>query len=96
MEESPCWEANNHSCSQKIPRLLWNREGSLSSSQEPAAGPYREPNASSPQLPTLQNNRNGFSLFFVFIVHTFAHNEKFALSTDDSKWLHKAESFLII
>jgi hypothetical protein len=28
-------------------------EGSLSCSQEPATGPYPQPDASSPQLPTL-------------------------------------------
>jgi hypothetical protein len=24
MEETPCWEANSHSASQEIPRILWN------------------------------------------------------------------------
>jgi hypothetical protein len=24
MEQNPSWEANNHSASQEIPRLLWN------------------------------------------------------------------------
>jgi hypothetical protein len=35
MEQSPSWEANNHSSSQEIPHILWNP-----CSKEPATGHY--------------------------------------------------------
>jgi hypothetical protein len=47
---SRSWEANSLSASQEIPRLLLP-EGSLPCLQEPATGPYPEPDESSPQLP---------------------------------------------
>jgi hypothetical protein len=54
MEQSPSWEANNQSASQDIPHQnFMELGGSLPCSQEPTTGPYREPDASSPDLPTL-------------------------------------------
>jgi hypothetical protein len=41
------WEIDNHLARQEILRFM-EPEGSLQWSQEPAAGPYTEPDASSP------------------------------------------------
>jgi hypothetical protein len=49
MERSHFWEANNHSASQKMTRLLYNLEGSLPWSQEPMTEPYPGSYESSPQ-----------------------------------------------
>jgi hypothetical protein len=42
MEQSPSWEANRSSATQEIPRVLWNPEGSIPHSQQPATCPYPE------------------------------------------------------
>jgi hypothetical protein len=44
-EQSPSWDADSHSYSLKIPRLLWwgLPDGSLPWSQEPNIGPHSEP-----------------------------------------------------
>jgi hypothetical protein len=47
MEQSPSWEAYSHPASQEIPRRLWNRF------QDPAAGPYPEPDEPSPHLTSI-------------------------------------------
>jgi hypothetical protein len=47
IEQSPSWETDKHSAS------LDNHLVSLPYSQKPATGSYPEPDASSPQLPTL-------------------------------------------
>jgi hypothetical protein len=52
-EQSPSWEADSHSASQQNSRPFMEPEGSLQCSQQPATGPYPEPDASNPQLPTL-------------------------------------------
>jgi hypothetical protein len=49
-EQSPSWEANSHSASQEISRLLWNPKVFLPGSQEPAKGPCPEQDESSPHL----------------------------------------------
>jgi hypothetical protein len=46
MEQSPLWDADSQPASQFI-----ETEGSLSGSQQPANGPYSDPDASSSQLP---------------------------------------------
>jgi hypothetical protein len=48
MEHSPYSEANSRSYSQEIPPPFMVREDLLSWSQEPATGPYSEPEESSP------------------------------------------------
>jgi len=48
MEQNLPREANSHSSSKEIPSLLWNP-----CSQQPATGPYPEPDASNTHLPTL-------------------------------------------
>jgi len=50
MEQRPSWEADSHSASQDIPEFYG---GQLPCSQGPTTGPYSEPDASSPHLPTL-------------------------------------------
>jgi hypothetical protein len=50
MEQSP-WEAKSQSVT-KIPPFM-DPEGSLLCSQEPATGPYPEPDEYSPELPTI-------------------------------------------
>jgi hypothetical protein len=40
---SPAYEATSPSAAQEFPNILWNSEGSLPCSQEPAIGPYPEP-----------------------------------------------------
>jgi len=42
MQQCP-WESNSHSASQEIPRLFMEPKISLPCSQEPAIGPYPEP-----------------------------------------------------
>jgi hypothetical protein len=45
MEQSPSWEADNHSASQEIPRRVMEPEDSLPCSQNPATGACPEPDA---------------------------------------------------
>jgi hypothetical protein len=56
----PSREANSHSASQEILRLLCNLEGSLPYSQDSVTGRYHEPDASnphiSPYLPKIYSN----------------------------------------
>jgi len=49
MEQSP-WEADSHSISQQIPRLLSISKFNYRVSQEPATGPYSEPDESNSHL----------------------------------------------
>jgi hypothetical protein len=51
-EQSPSWGADSHLAGQQTPRLLWNLKVH-DCSQEPATGPYPEPDASNPQPPTI-------------------------------------------
>jgi hypothetical protein len=53
MEQRPSWEASSRPTSQEILRLVWNPEGSLPYSEEPATGSYPEPHVSSPYVTTL-------------------------------------------
>jgi hypothetical protein len=55
MEWSPTWEAASCSPTQEFPNILWNLnvQGPLPCSQEPATGPYPEPDESSPYHPIL-------------------------------------------
>jgi len=46
MEQNPSSEANSHSASQEIPRLVWDHKSSLPFSHEPATAPYPEPDES--------------------------------------------------
>jgi hypothetical protein len=52
VEQSPR-EAKSHSDSQEMSLLFMKPEGSLSCWQEPASGPYPEPDESSPYIPML-------------------------------------------
>jgi len=52
MEQIPSCEASSRSISQNPPPLM-KPEGSLLCSQEPATGPYFNPDDSSPRLPNL-------------------------------------------
>jgi hypothetical protein len=52
MEQSP-WEAKSHSASQEIPCLLLKLKFHYHFSQQPAAGPYSVPDASSSHFPIL-------------------------------------------
>jgi hypothetical protein len=52
MEQSPSWEADNHSASQ-IPRILWNPKVHLLYSERAATSPYPKPDESNPHLPNL-------------------------------------------
>jgi hypothetical protein len=53
MEQSPPREADSSSGSQKIPNPPMEPEGPLPYSQEPATGPYPEPDKSTPHFPIL-------------------------------------------
>jgi hypothetical protein len=53
MEQSPSWEASSYLASKEYPSPFMELEDSLLCSQESAAGPYSEPDASSSHLPTL-------------------------------------------
>jgi hypothetical protein len=44
MQQSPSGGVNSHAASQEIIRLLWEPEGSLPYSQQPATGHYPEEN----------------------------------------------------
>jgi hypothetical protein len=48
MEPSFSWEANSYSATKEIPNIFIEPEGLLLCSQEPAAGPYPDPDESSP------------------------------------------------
>jgi len=50
MEHTPSWEADSSSASQEIPRILWEPEGSLPHSREPATRPCPESDQSIPCL----------------------------------------------
>jgi len=43
MKQRVFWEAKSRSASKKVPRFLWNEKTYLPLSQEPATGPYLEP-----------------------------------------------------
>jgi hypothetical protein len=43
MQLSPSLEAASHSAAQEYPDILWEPEGSLPCSQEPATSPYPVP-----------------------------------------------------
>jgi hypothetical protein len=47
------WEGNSRKSIQEDPLTLTEPESSLPCSQQPATGPYPEPDASSPHIPTL-------------------------------------------
>jgi hypothetical protein len=51
MEQGPSWKADSRSVSE-LPRLLWTPKISLPCSQQPATGPYPEPDKSSPHIST--------------------------------------------
>jgi hypothetical protein len=52
MEKNTSWEANSRSASQDSPSFI-EPEGASPYSQEPATGPYAEPDESSSHPPTL-------------------------------------------
>jgi hypothetical protein len=53
MVQRPSWEPDSHSASQEILRRFMQPESSSPCSQEPAAGPYPEPDESSSQSPNI-------------------------------------------
>jgi len=53
MEQSPCWENSSHSASDEIPPSFEEYEASLPYLQQPATGPYPEPDETNPYLLTL-------------------------------------------
>jgi hypothetical protein len=57
MTQSHSWEGDNDSRSQ-IPRLLWNLKVHWRAKKETATGPYPEPEASNPHVPTLHYYRH--------------------------------------
>jgi hypothetical protein len=53
MEQGHSSETKSHSVCQQIPCLFMEPKGSLPCSQEPANGPYPDPDKSTPRLPAL-------------------------------------------
>jgi hypothetical protein len=53
MDVSPSWEAASRSTTQQFSSILLNPEGLLSCSKEPATGPYRKQDESSPYHPII-------------------------------------------
>jgi len=56
MEQSPSSETGSSSAGQEISRILWDPEGSLPCSQQPAVCPYTEPHMAGPRVPFYRLN----------------------------------------
>jgi hypothetical protein len=52
MEQNPSWETDSHPANHVISHLILEPEGSLPYSQDPAIGPYSEPDEPIPRPPT--------------------------------------------
>jgi hypothetical protein len=50
---NPSWEAISYAATQELPNILWNPKVHLPCSREPSAGPYAEPDQSSPYHPIM-------------------------------------------
>jgi hypothetical protein len=67
MAQRPFWEANSHSASQEILRLLWSKEGLLPCSQKPTNGLNQEPDESIPHFSILFIYYPFYYYFFIYV-----------------------------